>query len=256
MAKQKAKTLQKQLGFVDDDLKTPKHDEIMQWIDKNAEGIINNLFYKDWTEEREKFEKDIFNRIPDVIKDRQVPIAINEVLIKKTQDSGKIKQLKERIAIEEEKIQKLREWKGFADHAFSKPKLKVIHKEWEYPITKKTESRYSSGITIIGFVDMKIEYEDYVLVIKKGLLKEGTEEHDVSQRSAWDFSGSFELSHNKERQSIYIEAKSEIKSLGELIRQINVYRTYKKGNYFIASPDNRYIDILKEQGIGFIKYEG
>lgn len=35
----KAKTLQERMGFRDDELTTPKHDEIMLWLDENAERL-------------------------------------------------------------------------------------------------------------------------------------------------------------------------------------------------------------------------
>ncbi len=259
MAKPKAKTLQERFGFVDDDLKRPMHDEIMQWIDRNAEDIINDLFYKDWAEERNKFEGIILNRIPEVIKDRQVSIASYFASIQRTQDPVETEQFKERIAGEEAKINHLQSWKGFADPQV-KPRLKVTKKEWEYTIKKISESKYSSSVSIIGFVDMKIDYEDYRLDLKECFIRESLDDGKSSfwdekeRKNRWDFSGNFQLSHSKEKHSIFIEAKSEIKSLGELIRQINVYRTYQGGNYFVVAPDDRYIDILNEQGIGFIKY--
>lgn len=37
--KPKASTLQERMGFRDDELSTPKHDEIMLWLDENAERL-------------------------------------------------------------------------------------------------------------------------------------------------------------------------------------------------------------------------
>lgn len=36
-------TLQSKFGFQDEDLKTPKHDEIMLWLDNHLENIISKL---------------------------------------------------------------------------------------------------------------------------------------------------------------------------------------------------------------------
>lgn len=44
MNKPKAQTLQQKLGFFDEDLKKPKHDELMLWLDDNIERIINKIF--------------------------------------------------------------------------------------------------------------------------------------------------------------------------------------------------------------------
>ena len=44
MTKPKANTLQQKMGFFDEDLKMPKHDELMLWLDKNIEHILNESF--------------------------------------------------------------------------------------------------------------------------------------------------------------------------------------------------------------------
>ena len=54
--------------------------------------------------------------------------------------------------------------------------------------------------------------------------------------------------------SINFEVKTEIKSIGELMRQINHYKTYLNRDYYIVCPDNSSKEILKGQNIGFIKY--
>jgi hypothetical protein len=43
MSKPRAQTLQQRFGFQDHDLKTPLHDEIMIWLDKNAPSILEEL---------------------------------------------------------------------------------------------------------------------------------------------------------------------------------------------------------------------
>lgn len=56
--------------------------------------------------------------------------------------------------------------------------------------------------------------------------------------------------------SIAIEIKSKIQSVGELIRQIQFYRTYLSGpTWLVVSPDDRAKDILTSQGIYFFKYK-
>jgi hypothetical protein len=59
---------------------------------------------------------------------------------------------------------------------------------------------------------------------------------------------------------LYIEVKTRIPSIGELIRQISMYKTYAcaRGYYRFAvvSPDDRFEKILENQGIHFYKYTG
>lgn len=55
--------------------------------------------------------------------------------------------------------------------------------------------------------------------------------------------------------AMLIEAKSVLPTLGELMRQINLYRRAFRGSVVVVSPDDRYASILEEQGVAFVKYE-
>ena len=58
------------------------------------------------------------------------------------------------------------------------------------------------------------------------------------------------------RVNLLFEAKTEIPSFGELMRQINFYRAYEQGPFFVVSPDDRFKSTLASQCIGFVKYTG
>lgn len=47
----KPETLRQRFGFMDEDNKTQKHDEIMLWLDKGVQNIIDSLFNKNWSQE-------------------------------------------------------------------------------------------------------------------------------------------------------------------------------------------------------------
>ncbi|MHA2265228.1 MAG: hypothetical protein ACXAEN_22770 [Candidatus Thorarchaeota archaeon] len=57
---------------------------------------------------------------------------------------------------------------------------------------------------------------------------------------------------------ICIEVKTEIPSVGELIRQIAMYKQYTISQPFFAvvSPNDRFASVLESQGILFYKYTG
>jgi hypothetical protein len=57
-----------------------------------------------------------------------------------------------------------------------------------------------------------------------------------------------------ERYRVAIEVKTEIPSIGELIRQVHFYRTYLNTVWVVVSPDDRAAQILQDQGIQFFKY--
>lgn len=58
-------------------------------------------------------------------------------------------------------------------------------------------------------------------------------------------------------KNVLIEIKTQIPSLGELIRQMRAYQAYENGltDYLIVSPDDRHLKILNEQGFEFYKYK-
>jgi hypothetical protein len=56
-------------------------------------------------------------------------------------------------------------------------------------------------------------------------------------------------------ESFLIEVKSIFPTIGELMRQLNLYRTVFKGKICVVAPDCQFKKILKEQNIEFIKYD-
>lgn len=102
-------------------------------------------------------------------------------------------------------------------------------KIWEKPITTG-KNNY-----IIGFIDFSVTC--VVLTSKEDL-------------------GSREFCFDLGSREFCFEVKSKIPSVGELIRQIHLYREYLPGKSFmIVSPDDRFKSVLESQKIGFIKYE-
>lgn len=107
----------------------------------------------------------------------------------------------------------------------------VIKKvKWEHQIVyESTNKTYKS---VVGFVD--------ILVIVSG------EFYDHKENVVF----------NEERE-IFIEVKTEIPSLGELIRQMRAYQSYGSWNtrYLIVSPDDSHAIMLNKQGFMFYKYK-
>lgn len=58
-------------------------------------------------------------------------------------------------------------------------------------------------------------------------------------------------------RNVFIEVKTQVPSLGELIRQMRAYQVYEglQTYYLIVSPDDRHKKILVEQGFCFYKYK-
>ena len=64
-------------------------------------------------------------------------------------------------------------------------------------------------------------------------------------------------SYSSENMEVYIEVKTAIPVLGDLIRQMRAYQEHQTGywrKYLIVAPDDRFVKTLNEQGFYFYKY--
>jgi len=104
--------------------------------------------------------------------------------------------------------------------------------KWEHQVIYYGSKTYK---VVVGFVDI------YVGV--KGIFH-------------FKMSNSDDTYAEERTKPIYIEVKTEIPSLGELIRQMRAYQAYHDNfaDYIIVSPDDRHKKILEEQGFHFYKY--
>lgn len=134
----------------------------------------------------------------------------------------------------------------FCNKLKRKNRERILHIEklWEQPI------RGYNGF-ILGYKDFELKcWEDIIY-------KEFCKIDDIPWR--WEkgdtpVEGQYEATDTFEIQVIF-EVKTTIPSLGELLRQINSYWSITgRALFFVVSPDMKYIDILNEQGIGFISY--
>ena len=100
--------------------------------------------------------------------------------------------------------------------------IKIAKKIWEFDISKIAYN----GVQIVGFIDLVFEC-DYI--------KEYT------------------------KRNVYVEIKTAIPSVGELLRQLKAYKTYLGLHYtdkfIVVCPDDTYEKIIKEQGYFFYKYK-
>lgn len=255
MRPKKPNTLQQKLGFLDDDLKKPKHDDIMLWLDKNAEKLLNDIFYESMTDDNyAELLKEATDKKEKATERTKIQFKDSEDRLKRIKNSQySDDQEKADAAAEFEKVQKkidyLNKWTEF-DSKPTKPPVKINSKIWELPVT--TQANYSSGNSskyTVGFVDMAINFSIFRQIVAgfSGEYK-GNGEYwtELKEKIRIDF--------QPNQYWIYFEVKTEINSLGELIRQIRHYEEYLPGKYYIVSPDDKFRDTLKEQRIGFIKY--
>lgn len=104
-------------------------------------------------------------------------------------------------------------------------------KTWEYPVQRGYDSR---NLYTVGFVDMCIKIYNRLPVLH------------ANNGVHWELEDDYIT-------SFYIEVKSKIPSLGEVIRQIRLYESYlPKGWFFVVSPDDRFRSAIEDQDIKFI----
>lgn len=283
MAEPKAKTLQQKLGFFDEDLKKPLHDDILKWVDRNAEQIIYSIYpnLKNWSEGKieelkrfselciETTKRTLVTQIEE--KDKSIELshkeinsykdnlALNDVYVKKRLEVEEIKVIALSKELEELKL-RLTNLDSYALNHELPPReaIKIIEKPWEHPVTTQSTSTtgYVSSKNIVGFIDIKISFQ-YTQLTLTGI---DLETKMVTDPIKWsqttnkiDYKYGCEDGRNS--HSVYLEIKTKITSLGELFRQLKMYQEYVKGDFVIVCPDDSERKIIEEQGYKFIKFE-
>lgn len=239
----KAQTLQQKMGFLDNDLKKPKHDELMIWLDTNIVGIVNKKFNpemsdKSWSEfisvntkRLNVFKDDILKRIDEYNVEEQERIDIMKV-VKCNRSRWDDERDKKRDGLLE--IIKRIDSFSFGDKP-KRPLVTNVKKKWEIPVM--------SNKFTIGFIDFSAEFNipELRLYIPDAL----NIPHDYIPT----------LKFEPYRNLIYIEVKTEIPSVGEVMRQINHYKEFIGPSQYVMCPDSKFKDILESQGIGWIDCE-
>jgi len=129
-------------------------------------------------------------------------------------------------------------------NANPRPNPRVFKKTLEYVL--KSYTGYQDKMErIVGYADLLIETERPVVTPKYKA---------ATIRGADDIFDGFELtwSSGRETPCILVEAKSVLPTVGELMRQIQLYRTAFRGKFVVVSPDDSYAKILAEQDVTFI----
>lgn len=231
MAKPKATTLQQKFGFMDGELSTPLHDEIMLWLDTYILEAVSNvaripLGERDWTKVS--------------VKGAEKPISLEEARkLSYDKVSSSLEKSQERMSCNSTSRPHIREtiqrdidllsgWIGPQIPEYGPMNIK--RKIWESAI-------FAPNKFMVGFMDMLAIYENPILYLDiSGIVPK----FDVFRYD----------------QYMAFEVKPEIPSLGELIRQIRMYQSYVDFPFCIVSPDDRFKDALASQGIKFLKYTG
>lgn len=282
--KARAQTLQQRFGFQDKELTTPAHDAIMMWLNGHVADVCRGLFPKgnatDWEEDVVLEAQETARRLmaryrsglslyrKELIERKESYLSRFKMAPYDTSARGYAEQTAISIAkidgllcdTSQSWVPKVPPYPGFLD-----PEL-IEQPEWEHPIL--------SGKYTVGFVDMKVWTYGYPRLLftnisgAKNVVDVGTiarklpkedEVHSIGNSiytpcmdiAEWGWPS---LHADWAREvNILFEIKPSIPSVGELIRQIQMYKTYESGHYVVVSPDDRWAEILKQQGINLAK---
>lgn len=259
--KQRATTLQMKMGFLDEDLKKPKHDEILKWLDQNAEQIVNSLFRS------EQWDKELINRLTEttskIVSDTKQKGTLQqevEDLEWKLKNSPRENDKEGRLILDRKIaiLESLEKWDGIQGQIPEKLPIRIARKIWEHPITSSVSNQrtgYQSPKQIIGYVDMKI-----IFVVPRLTVNDidFSGERIMGPDISWLQTELLQPEFGSREQNVHyanFEAKTVLPSLGELFRQLNTYKEFEGGNYVILCPDDSDARLIKEQGFYFCKYK-
>lgn len=114
-----------------------------------------------------------------------------------------------------------------------KPTTLVAKKTLEKVIQQYPETETGRSLPrILGYADLMITWRDYSV-------------HWRPETNQWDITNT--------TRALIVEAKTVLPSLGELMRQLNLYRL-AYADVIVVAPDNSYQQVLAEQGILFVSY--
>lgn len=218
MAKSREKT--QQLGFWDPEVSTPVHDEIVLWAYRNADQILKAVCGEDyerpwdWVDFGHRYLPSFYINGAEAQKEK----AAAEAFMKDN----------------------------------PRPRPQVVGKTLEMVLKTRTGHKQNFE-KIVGYADLVLEVEfPFLCEVTAGdeVGKYTFVEIEVSTGGR----GCCKWPHPSHTPSILVEAKSAIPSLGELIRQLNLYREAFTGPIVVVSPDARHAEILEEQGVVFVLF--
>lgn len=228
-----ANTLMEKMGFLDEDLKTPQHDEMTLWLYANVLDLLyggkvnSRLWRPDYIDSVAKnTAADIISHIqqfrPNAAVLPTVDGAVNTLLSKIGEPEWQVKRVERTLEMPvlNNRTQYL---VGYVDMSarFLHPESLGI--QWASYHDLPNELRHSLGITELMST--------------------------ITDSAKWI------IQHVEKRWAF--EVKSNIKSIGELMRQLNTYRQYLPTHQFcvVAPRNDALAALLSEQGIRFIAYE-
>ncbi|SRR6266404_4582624 len=250
MNKQKIDVRQPTFGFPDEELTTSLHDEIVLWLKRNAEAISRQLIR--WTEtwdphliesNKKRAAATVATRM-DLLRETLTKERSRLERMERGESRLYVAQdLEKRIEAMSAELTFLSSWNGLGGPPA--PRLDV-RCELEHRIFRR---RYEAS-DIAGFIDVVLSAR--ALRLNAGIVPSddyGRPYLGIDAKTYADWNVRW-----TDFRRFAFDAKTTIRSLGQLIRQFKAYRTYSKLPLYAVSPDSRFAKEISDEGFGFIRY--
>lgn len=216
MAAPRGSTLQSRFGFQDKDLTTPRHDEIMLWLDDNVERLIDEAF-PPTDEGWDVSSADMYDHLRRS-KHRPAMLA------------------------------------ALTPHLPARPPRRIAAR-WEAPVMTRGDYMVGFVDMQVTVEAPELFMTDDTAIALDAVTAKRAHE-DLPAQALEDAipADPFGVSMVREL-TVNIEVKTKIPSLGELIRQIRMYQQYlgvrDEHRFVVVSPDARFREAIERQGILF-----
>ena len=244
MPRKKLDVDQSLFGFHDAELGTSLHDEIVLWIKENAHSLAARLsnWRAEWdvvdvAERASKFAEAV-ERVKMDLRERIALYGRELANFDQMKAQGKeviswvYDPKKKELAAAQARLADLITWQSLGEPA--SPELEVLT-ELERPVVPNGARRPAAYIDVV------------VRARARELFPNSITTAGDAKNLVW---GCRWLPP----RTFAFDAKCQIPSLGELIRQFTTYRGYWRVPYYIVSPDSKFAGHISDEGFGFITY--
>jgi len=205
------------------ELKTPEHDEMVLWSFANAEKILDDLKF---------LEGDYFYRYEGTSDSGSWNWEKKEYIVLDNLEDYRLKDF------EDEKKEVEEDYEVFLQDIEEDPN-RVIKKEWKGEMIKKHIEYSIPNKYYLAFTDLMFELRFY------------------SFSSKYFNFGKWNKPYKVQEKAIYLEIKPRIKSIGEVMRQINYYKKVLENQdaiFIIVTKTKGLKEIFKSQGVLVYEY--
>lgn len=272
----------------DADLRTPLHDTLLLWLDKNLGLILGDAEHWMWAEDEvtKKLEAAKATVASQITRLESAIRACDERLAKtgsralsepeaerarkkyitengsRYRDEESLSQkaelyLRDTFLTEDEiynaaakHLKNLRALKWTAPPDF--PGCLIESKKLQHPVFQHKvdrRGREQQG-PLVGYIDVAVRFRRPILQLVKTHIEFNAQAESQKPTVRWKIQHTYKLKH-------YYDVRASITSVGALLREIDFIRQEidQDVDYIVVSPDERYRQVLLDQNVGFLLYE-